>query len=213
MAWEAFFPFFVTAFVSLFAIIDAVGIVPIFLTLTPEKSEAQRRETVSKATWVVLVTLVTFALLGDALFAYFGVTLEAFRIAGGLILLKTAFDMLEAKPRRSRQTPEEAQEGPEREDVAVIPLAIPLLSGPGAISAVIVLSGQAQHPGEQAALFAAILLNVLLVWVILRSAGRVAGWLRETGLRVFTRIMGLILAAVSVQFILKGIQGFWTAAV
>src|SRR5881397_4198857 len=134
--------FFVTAFVSLFVTLDAVGNVPIFLSITPHSSEAERAAMVSRAVLVVFAVLVLFAAFGNLIFKFFGVTIEAFRIVAGLLLLKIAFDMMEARPDRVRHTPEDI-ESKQREDIALIPLAIPLLSGPGTISNVIALTGQA----------------------------------------------------------------------
>jgi multiple antibiotic resistance protein len=138
------------------------------------------------------------------------VTIEAFRIVAGLLLLKIAFDMMEAKPARVRHTPEEDAEGAKREDVAIIPLAIPLLSGPGTISSVIALTGQAAKSPSVFPMFGilllAIALNALIAFIALRSATPITRLLKETGMRVFTRVMGLILAAIAVQFVLTGIK-------
>lgn len=207
---DSLFAFFVTAFVSLFVTLDPIGNVPIFLSITPHNSEAERASMVTRAVLVVFVVLVVFALCGNLIFRFFGVTIEAFRIVAGLLLLKIAFDMMEAKPARVRHTPEEDAEGAKREDVAIIPLAIPLLSGPGAISTVVALTGQAAKSSSIIPMFGilllAIALNALIAFIALRSATPITRLLKETGMRVFTRIMGLILAAIAVQFVLTGIK-------
>ncbi len=207
---DALLTFFVTAFVSLFVTLDAVGNVPIFLSITPHNSEAERTAMVSRAALVVFAVLVLFAAFGNLIFKFFGVTIEAFRIVAGLLLLKIAFDMMEARPARVRHTPEEDAEGAQREDIAIIPLAIPLLSGPGTISSVIALTGQVAKSPKVLPAFAllmlAIALNVLIAFVVLRSATAVTRLLKETGMRIFTRVMGLILAAIAVQFVLTGIK-------
>lgn len=204
------FPFFVTAFVSIFVTLDAVGNVPIFLSITPHNSEAERAAMVTRAVLVVFAVLVIFALFGNFIFRFFGVTIEAFRIVAGLLLLKIAFDMMEAKPARSRHTPEEDAEGAKRQDVALIPLAIPLLSGPGTISTVIALTGQAAKAPSVLPAFSvlllAIALNTLIAFISLRSATAITRLLKESGTRVVTRVMGLILAAIAVQFIITGIK-------
>ena len=201
--------FFITAFVSIFVTLDAIGNIPIFLSMTPEYTSRQRAQIVKRALLMVFVVLVAFALFGNLIFHLFGVTIEAFRIVAGLLLLKIAFDMMEARPDRVRHTPEDI-ESKQREDIALIPLAIPLLSGPGTISNVIALTGQAARaPSVVPAfmmLFTAILLNVVIAFIALRSATTIAGFLKESGMRVFTRVMGLILAAIAVQFILTGIK-------
>jgi len=202
--------FFVTAFVSLFVTLDAVGNVPIFLSITPHSSEAERAAMVRRAALAVFAALVLFAAFGNFIFKFFGVTIEAFRIVAGLLLLKIAFDMMEARPARVRHTPEEDAEGAQREDIAIIPLAIPLLSGPGSISTVIALTGQAAKAPKVLTSFVLLLLgialNVLIAYVVLRSATAVTRLLKETGMRIFTRVMGLILAAIAVQFVLTGIK-------
>jgi multiple antibiotic resistance protein len=207
---DSLFAFFVTAFVSLFVTLDPIGNVPIFLSITPHNSEAERASMVTRAVLVVFVVLVVFALCGNLIFRFFGVTIEAFRIVAGLLLLKIAFDMMEAKPARVRHTPEEDAEGVKREDIALIPLAIPLLSGPGTISSVVALTGQAAKSPSVIPMFGilllAIALNVVIAFLALRSAAPITRLLKETGTRVFTRIMGLILAAIAVQFVLTGIK-------
>jgi len=204
------FAFFLTAFISLFVTLDPIGNVPIFLTITPHNSEAERATMVTRAVLVVFGVLVLFALCGNLIFRLFGVTIEAFRIVAGLLLLKIAFDMMEAKPARVRHTPEEDAEGAQRHDVAIIPLAIPLLSGPGSISNVIALTGQATKSPKVLTTFSllllAIALNALIAFISLRSATAITRLLKESGMRILTRVMGLILAAIAVQFVLTGIK-------
>ena len=207
---DALLTFFVTAFVSLFVTLDAVGNVPVFLSITPHNSEAERAAMVTRAALAVFAVLALFAACGNFIFKFFGVTIEAFRIVAGLLLLKIAFDMMEAKPARVRHTPEEDAEGAQREDIAIIPLAIPLLSGPGSISNVIALTGQVTKSPKVLPAFAllllAIALNALIAYIVLRSATAVSRLLKESGMRIFTRVMGLILAAIAVQFVLAGIK-------
>jgi multiple antibiotic resistance protein len=207
---ESLLTFFISAFVSIFVTLDAIGNIPIFLSLTAEDTQAQRAATAKRALVAVFGVLILFALFGNLIFRLFGVTIEAFRIVAGLLLLKIAFDMMEAKPNRVRHTPEEDQEGRQRTDVALIPLAIPLLGGPGTISTVIALTGQVTRAPALlptfAALLTAITLNVIIAYIALRSATAIARFLKETGMRVFIRVMGLILAAIAVQFVLTGIK-------
>lgn len=205
-------PFFITAFISLFAIIDAIGNAPMFLSITPRSTPAERIRMSGKAAVAVFIILFIFAVLGNRIFQFFGITMDAFRIAGGLILLKISLDMVEAKSLRTRHTPEEDQEGMAKEDVAVIPLAMPMLSGPGAISTVIVLTAQATSSVLMTALLFAIGLNAGLVYLILRSSSRVVALFKETGMRILTRILGIVLASIAVQFILTGLRSFLTTA-
>ena len=198
--------FLLTAFVSIFVIVDAIGNAPLFLSITPNHTPSDRNRIAIRASISVFIILTVFALLGNRIFSFFGITLDAFRIAGGLILLKIALDMLEAKTVRTRHTPEEDRESLERQDIAIIPLAMPMLSGPGAISTVIVLTGQAKNLQWMALLEAAIILNALFVLFVLRSSVRIVSFLKETGMRLLTRILGIFLASIAVQFIVTGIQ-------
>lgn len=209
---DSIFPFFVTAFVSIFAIVDAIGNAPLFLSITPRSGAAERAAMARKTSLAVFVILTSFAFLGNYLFGFFGITIDAFRVAGGVLLFKIALDMLEIKSPRTRHTPEENQEGMAKEDIAIIPMAIPMLSGPGAISAVIVLTSQATSTGLKGALVLAVALNALVVYLVLRSSTRVVALLKETGMRIFTRILGIILASISVQFILTGLGSFFHLA-
>ncbi len=206
------FPFFITAFVSLFAIVDAIGNTPVFLSITPHNSNAERVRMAKKAAVAVFVILTVFAFLGNRIFLFFGITIDAFRIAGGLILLKIGLDMVEAKSLRTRHTPEEDQEGLAREDVAIIPLAMPMLSGPGAISTVMVLTTQATSAGMMGALLTAIGANAVLVYLILRSSSRIVAVFKEIGMRILTRTLGIILASIAIQFILTGLQRYFTGS-
>ncbi|MBI3811623.1 MAG: MarC family protein [Nitrospirae bacterium] len=203
------FPFFTTAFVSLFAIVDVIGNTPMFLSITPHNTHAERVQMAQKAAVAVFVILTVFAFLGNRIFQFFGITIDAFRIAGGLILLKIGLDMVEAKNLRTRHTPEEDQEGLAREDVAIIPLAMPMLSGPGAISTVIVLTTQATSAGMMGALAAAIAANAVLVYLILRSSTQIVALFKEIGMRILTRTLGIILASIATQFILTGIRHYF----
>jgi multiple antibiotic resistance protein len=201
--------FFLTAFLSLFALLDPIGISPIFVSMTPSNTQDEKRAMARRACWVVLLVLTFFALTGGIIFHFLGITMGAFRIAGGLILLKISLDMIEARVSLARHTWKEGEEGRRKEDIAILPLAIPLLAGPGSISGVIVLMSRAEGLFEQLVVLLAISLNVLITYVLFVHATRVGDMLKETGLGAFIRIMGLILAAISVEFILSGIQQYF----
>jgi multiple antibiotic resistance protein len=198
--------YFFTVLISLFAVIDPLGAVPIFLLITPEKTAKTRLLIAAKSALAVLVILVVFALFGHWVLAYFSISPPAFEIAGGLILIKLAYDLLWARLSEMRFTTREEEEGLTKRDVSLIPLAMPLLSGPGAIATVVVLSHSAVEPWMTYALLGGILLNSLLVFVILGLANPLSRLLKETGSALLTRIMGLILMAVGVQFVVSGID-------
>ncbi|MEW6441749.1 MAG: NAAT family transporter [bacterium] len=201
--------FFLTAFISLFALIDPIGVVPLFVSITPSSTAAKRRSMARRACWFVFLVLSFFAVTGSTIFRFLGTTIGAFRIAGGLILLKISLEMIEARVSPSRHTSREDEEGRQKDDVAILPLGIPLLAGPGSISGVIVLMSRTDGWTMQLLVFAAIALNALLAYFLLRYATRISGLLRETGQGVLMRIMGLLLAAISMEFILSGIREYF----
>ena len=197
--------FFFVALTSIFVLVDPIAAVPAFLIMTAGVSAQDRKRMASRAAWTCLAVLSSFAAAGTLIFRVFGITLPAFRIAGGLILLLIGMDMLRARRSPTKETPSETEEGSEKEDVGIIPLGIPMLAGPGSISTVMVLMGGLPAWWYVALLFVAIALTALVSYWILAGADRVRGRLGETGIRILTRMMGLILTAIAVQFILSGL--------
>ena len=158
------------------------------------------------ASIVACLVLLSFALAGDAILKAFGITVPAFEIAGGILLLIVALDMLQARRTAIKETPEEQAAGTTKEDVAITPLAIPMLAGPGAITAVVLISAQAQSFAHRAIVIGNIVFVSLLVFLILRTAAVRSAILGPITLKIITRLMGLLLAAIAVQFILNGIR-------
>ncbi|GIX47240.1 MAG: UPF0056 inner membrane protein [Candidatus Tectimicrobiota bacterium] len=198
--------FALMAFSSVFILVDPFTTAPLFLAMTAGDPPARRRLLAWRAALAAFLTLTAFALLGNALLRLFALTLSAFRIAGGVLLFGIALNMLRVRELREVQTPEEVQEGAAKEDIALIPLAIPMLSGPGAITTVIVLAQQSPSLAHTGVLLGAIGLTCALTYVILASAVRVTRFLGQTGLRVLSRLMGLLLAAIAAQFVLTGME-------
>ena len=192
-------------FGSIFAIVDPFAAVPAFLAMTARDTYEQRRRMAATACTVCWLVLSLFAASGPFIFKMLGITLPAFQIAGGLILLLSALDMLRAQKSPMKETPEEMEEGMSKEDIAITPLAIPMLSGPGAITTAIVWAGNAHDWGRRAVFFAVIGGVSALTYAILTVAGRSARALPSTALNIITRLMGLLLAAVGVQFILSAL--------
>ncbi|HEU5040604.1 MAG TPA: MarC family protein [Gemmatimonadales bacterium] len=186
-------------------IVDPIAVVPTYLVITQDQTREERRRTARRACVAMTVLLVLFAATGTALFQAFGITLPAFRTAGGLILWFVALDMLHGE-RRTQEGREEVLEGQAKEDVALTPLAIPMLAGPGAISTVIVLSSQAHGPARTAVVYGSIVITGLVSFLALRVGEPLLVRLGKTGIRVVTRVMGLLLAAVAVQFVLSGVK-------
>jgi multiple antibiotic resistance protein len=195
--------FALVTFTSLLFIVDPIALVPTYLVITQDETAAQRRRTAARACIAAALILLVFATAGAIIFRLFGITLPAFRIAGGLILGLVALDMLRGR-RTTQEGTEEIVEGTEKEDVAITPLAMPMLAGPGAISTVMVLSSQAQGMTQRIVVYGAIVLTALISWITLRVGDRLLMRLGQTGIRVFTRIMGLLLAAVAIQLVITG---------
>ena len=198
--------FVFNSFVTLLVVVDPLGLAPIYAALTQGYSDRRRREAAIRGTILGSVILFVFALVGDVLLEALGITLPAFRIAGGMLLFLLALDMIFARPSgmRSRSIQEQEEDDFEA-DVSVFPLAIPLLAGPGAITTVLLYTG-GRSPAE-VGLFAAVLLVVLfLTLASLLLASRVMRLFGETGSNVLSRVLGVLLAALAVQFVLDGIE-------
>ncbi|MEO6953575.1 MAG: MarC family protein [Polyangia bacterium] len=191
---------------AIFFIVDPLAVVPVYLAITAGDTEEQKRDTALRAALTSGLTLIVFAAAGGLIFKMFGISLPAFKIAGGMLCFLVALDMMQARPSRTRSTPEEEQEGVEKADVAIIPLAIPLLSGPGAIATVMVITAKSKGGIEYAMVFAAIGITSIATWLVLRGAGWIERRLSKTLLNVLMRVMGLILAAIAVEFVLNGIH-------
>lgn len=197
--------FATTAFVSILFLVDPPGTVPAFMALTARYTPQRRRKTALVASVVASLTLMGFAAVGNVVFRGLGLTLPAFQIAGGLILFLVALDMIRAQ-RSTQEDPAEMKEGAESDDVAVAPLAIPMLAGPAALSTVAVLMAQAKDAVEAALVFAAIALTGLICYVTLLLADRIQRRLGTTGVHILGRVLGLVLAGIGVQFILNGLK-------
>jgi multiple antibiotic resistance protein len=198
-------PHFLVSLSAVFFVVDPIGTVPLFLSMTAGDSAGKVRRTAQRACVVACGLLVFFALFGGVIFQVFGVSLGAFRVAGGILLMVTALDMLRARTSETRSTPQEVSEGVAKEDVALVPLAIPLLAGPGAIATVMVLMSRGpQDWRSNAAVLLAVLLTFVGAYLILRAAALVQRVLGASGMAILERVMGLILAALAVQFIADG---------
>jgi multiple antibiotic resistance protein len=198
--------FFVRAFAGVFVILDPLGASTHFLALTSSQSKVFRKSVALRACLVAAGVLLFFMLTGGALFKYFGITLAALKIAGGILLFTVALNMLNGKRPGTKTSPEEEKEANHLDDIAIIPLAIPLLSGPGAITAVMVFTSEATSPLLFGILFGTILLCVVAAYIILTNSHVLLRVLRQTGIKILTRIMGLIMAVISVQFVINGVS-------
>jgi multiple antibiotic resistance protein len=191
---------------SLFVIVDPLAAVPAFLAMTPTDTVEQRMKMARLACCVAAGVLLAFSLAGKWIFKFLGITMPAFQLAASIVLLLVALDMLRAQRSRVQETSEETAAGAEKTDIAVTPLAIPMLAGPGALSTAILLHNQAANLAQQVALYICIILVCVASYLILRIAARSAHWLSPIAMSVTTRIMGLLLAAVAMEFMIKAFR-------
>ena len=193
--------------ISLLTILTPFSVLPVYVSLTAGMPDAVRKRALLKTLGTVLVTLLFFQWTGMVLFRTLGVELPSFQIAGGLIIASMAWSMLHANPSRIQTTRTEGEESQEKEDFSVVPLAIPMLSGPGAITTVILLSQQQQHIVGDVSLSAVILLATLILYPVFRLAHPIFERLGVTGTRILTRVMGMLLLAIAIEFVVQGILG------
>jgi multiple antibiotic resistance protein len=200
------FTFGLVAFSAIFFVVDPLAVLPVFLAMTRNETPAQKRATALRAAVTAGITLTVFAAAGQLIFRLFGISLGGFKIAGGVLLFLVALDMMQARPSRTRSTPEEEEEGIHKADVAIIPLAIPLLSGPGSIATVMVLMSRHTGIAYMIPVYVSILLTVTAAWLMLRGGEWLERRLSQTFMNVVNRVMGLILAAVAVEFVIAGVK-------
>ncbi len=196
---------FLKAFTTLLVVMDPVGLAPVFVALAGDRPEAERQRIAKRAVTIATLLLIFFGFFGEPLLRYLGIGLAAFRTAGGILLFKIALDMVFVH--RVRETPEEEEEARTREDISVFPLAIPLLVGPGAMASVLVLMAEARPLAlGWAVVAAAAALVLILAYGALRLADRISRLLGRTGVNVVTRVLGVLLAALAVQFVFDGVS-------
>jgi multiple antibiotic resistance protein len=199
----------VSAFATVFAIVNPIGNIPFFYALTEGYSHEDRRKVVVKTCLVTAAVLFIFALFGQWIFSLYGITIPSFRIAGGILLFTIALSMLQGQRSKTKLTDEEKKDALEKESIGIVPLGIPMFAGPGAITTVMILvSGTSSGPVatvELVAISVAIILTVVISYIILTHSDRIFALMGRSGAMAFSRIMGLLLAAVAVNFILRGI--------
>jgi multiple antibiotic resistance protein len=199
------FEYILFATTSLFIIIDPVALIPIFLGMTPHDTPRQRIKMARLACLVAAGVLIGFTLTGELVFRLMGITLPAFKIAGSIVLLLIALDMLRARRSPVQQTQEETDAAAEKDDIAITPLAVPMLAGPGAISTGLLLKTQAQNWSQELALYGCIVGVLILSYFILRLASHGVAWVKPIAMKILTRLMGLLVAAVAIQFMLDAL--------
>jgi multiple antibiotic resistance protein len=198
--------FIATAFATAFTIIDPVGMIPITVAVTSNVDADQRRAIVDRACIVGGIIILLMGIVGQAILDSLGISLPAFTIAGGILLFLIAVDMLFGRPSGAKQTRQEEREAVESTNPAVFPLAIPMIAGPGTIATVLVLVNLARHePSRLAIVFAAYLSALVTTWICMRASAQLLRLIGTTGIHVVTRVLGILLAALAVQFVINGL--------
>ena len=193
-------------FIALIALVNPLGVLPMFISLTQDFTPAQKQRAIRTAAFTVVAVISTCALLGEQIIKFFGISTASLQVAGGLLILLMSLSMLNAQPSGAKTTAEERDEAEHKDTIGVVPLGIPLLTGPGAMSTVIVLAGKSHHASDYAALIGSGVVIAALVWLTLQMTQPIARFMGRTGINIATRIMGLLVAAVAVEFIVEGLK-------
>ena len=193
-------------FIALIALVNPLGVLPMFISLTQDFTPAQKQRAIRTAAFTVVAVISTCALLGEQIIKFFGISTASLQVAGGLLILLMSLSMLNAQPSGAKTTAEERDEAEHKDTIGVVPLGIPLLTGPGAMSTVIVLAGKSNHVSDYVALIGSGVVIAALVWLTLQMAQPIARFMGRTGINIATRIMGLLVAAVAVEFIVEGLK-------
>lgn len=207
------FTFTLLAFSAVFFVVDPFAVVPVFVSMTEGDDDKKRAEMAARACALCAGVLIFFTLGGGIIFKLLGVTLAAFKVAGGVLLMLTALDMLRSQTASTRTTPQEIEEATAKPDIAIVPLGMPLLAGPGSIAAVMVLAGRSQRWWELIPIVLSIIATALISYIVLRAAVRVDRFMGRSGRAILERTMGLLLAALAVQFIIDGWREAFPAVV
>lgn len=193
-------------FIALIALVNPLGVLPMFISLTQDFTPTQKQRAIRTAAFTVVAVISTCALLGEQIIKFFGISTASLQVAGGLLILLMSLSMLNAQPSGAKTTAEERDEAEHKDTIGVVPLGIPLLTGPGAMSTVIVLAGKSNHVSDYVALIGSGVVIAALVWLTLQMAQPIARFMGRTGINIATRIMGLLVAAVAVEFIVEGLK-------
>jgi multiple antibiotic resistance protein len=198
--------FVLLSFSSLFTLLNPIGTAPIVLSLTESLNPEEYNKVIKKSIVVACLILLLFAMMGNIIFTFYGITVYAFKIAGGILFLRIGINMLEAKVSRTKSTPKESEEASENDDIALTPIGIPLIAGPGAITSVMILAAQANSFDQKVIFYLNIVITLFITFMILKLGKKLTRKLGTAGLRVIERIMGMILMVVAIQFIIDGLN-------
>lgn len=197
---------YIKIFTTLLAIVDPLAAVPVFFSLTANALESERKRIATTASVTVVIVLMVSAIVGQSLLNFFGISIASFRVGGGILLLLISLSMMQARQPHAKHTPEEEKEAEEKESIAVVPLAMPLLSGPGAISSTIIYTNEADSFLHLLLILVISVLIGLVTFLTLRVAIPLSRRISKTGINIITRLMGLLLASIAVEFIAEGLK-------
>lgn len=196
---------YVKVFVAMIVIVNPIGIMPVFVAMTVNQTDAQRHNIARISAITVLIVLLVSLVLGEKVLEVFGISMAAFKVAGAILIMLNAMAMMQAMPARDKQTPEEAREAEDKASIAVVPLGLPLLAGPGAMSTILIYASEKKAVPHVLAVCLVVIAVAVTVWIALRIATRIGNKMSTTTLNVATRIMGLLLAALAVEIFSSGI--------
>ena len=197
--------FLLLSITSLLALINPIGIIPTYIGIINNYSPQDQREITYKAILCSFIVLMTFSIMGTLIFSFFNITIDAFKIVGGILFLRIGLNMVESKVSRTKSTPQEEKEATTKEEVAYSPLGVPLIAGPGAITSVMILSNQVSNITEKMLFILSIMVCMILTYIILIMGNKLSKKIGTTGIRIIQRLMGIILMVIAVQFIIDGL--------
>lgn len=206
---DPYFTFALLCFTSFITLMNPLGIMPVFLSMTSSLSNEERKQTAKKANLVAFFTLVGFALSGQLLFKFFGISVNSFRVVGGIIFFMMGYDMLQARLVKMKMSKESTRKV-YANDISITPLAIPMICGPGSITNAIVLMEDAENLYKKGILFGILLLVCLISYIVLWSSTKIIKWMGETGNKIMMRLMGLIVMVIAVEFFFSGLRPILT---
>ena len=199
------FSYALLCFTSLFTLINPIGMLPAYLSLTEEITREERTVINKKGIITAGIILIIFSFIGNSIFSFYGITINAFRIVGGFIFFRIGLNMLESKISRMKATPKEEEEAHQKEVFAFTPFAIPMIAGPGSITSAMILSANSQNYVDKFVFITMLILTLLITYLIFQTSGRISKFFGTIGLRILQRIMGLLLMVIAVQFVIDGI--------
>jgi len=197
--------FLLLSITSLLALINPIGIIPTYIGLVNDYNAEEQKQVTYKAILCAFIVLMTFSIMGTLIFNFFNITIDAFKIVGGILFMRIGLDMVESKVSRTKSTPKEEKEAQTKDEIAYSPLGVPLIAGPGAITSVMILSNQVSTLNEKILFILSIMICMILTYIILMMSNKVSKKIGTTGIRIIQRLMGIILMVIAVQFIIDGL--------